>query len=267
MEYVSSIHSCTSRKPVDSKYQIDGINADDAWEQTTPEQRERLFISMADMWSEILELRFDSIGSLYESDDSPERYHIGPMTRLPSNNYFTIATPEFHKCGPFSSAKEWLLALARRDLDYTSSLHKPESPERVKQVIHDILESTDLIASGNSPSSALKLEHIEFSRHNIIVDRDDLTRIVGIVDWEGARVVPMWAMNPNFHSPRESDKMEEQHLMTIMRDRIISRVPVWKSVIGDDCKPLRVLYHRAYHSSVDPAILNPDGPMLFMSPR
>lgn len=40
--------------------------------------------------------------------------------------------------------------------------------------------------------NAIVLRHVDMSRSNIMVAYDDPGRVVGIVDWEGANVTPLW---------------------------------------------------------------------------
>lgn len=219
---------------------------------------------MADIWVQLMLLPpLDLIGSLCERDD---HFFIGPLTFLPSKNHYTTAAPDERKCGPFSSTQEWLEASARQDLAYRLSLPpRHEASQRIAAALDMIRKSNDLQMSTHWDASQLSVEHVDFSPHNVLVSHCDPTKIVAVLDWEGARNVPRWGMNPLWKWPFHSNELENRHLTSLMRDRISSQVPGWKSAIGDECRPLRILCHRAALSDRDPKIIDPDGYTLFMS--
>ncbi len=186
------------------------------------------------------------------------------MTRLASNRNTSISPPKFEKCGPFPTAKDWLLATARRDLDFGE---KPQDNAAQKKCFIDSAVAN--IQNHNFPDRLedlpIVLEHIDFAPRNILVSRTDPTKIVTVVDWEAARAVPMWAANPSFSFPPHSVTDEERkHLLTLLTNRIISKAPAWEKAIGQDLQPLRILHDRAIYSNIDPNILLP-APYLALS--
>ncbi|KAE9406887.1 hypothetical protein BT96DRAFT_851231 [Gymnopus androsaceus JB14] len=247
---------------------VDGQNVDQIWSTLTAHQREQLALSLANIWAELmlksLQQSFDEIGSLFQRREG--QFFVGPLTFLPSKNHYAIAPPDEHRCGPFSSAQEWLEASARQDLAYRLSLPPtPEASQRIDAVLDLIRQSQDLRRSKHKDASRLSIEHIDFSTHNVLVSRGDPTKIVTVLDWEGARIVPMWAMNPAFRWPHNSNESENKYLTALMREKISSQVPGWGSAIGDECKPLRILCYKAVLSDRDPKIIDPNGYLLFMS--
>ncbi|KAF5366352.1 hypothetical protein D9757_011461 [Collybiopsis confluens] len=241
---------------------IDGRSVDKVlWEALTSAQREKLALSLADLWANLMRKSFHRIGSLHQRADG--EFYIGPMTFLPSNNFYAVSAPEEAKCGPFTSPKDWLEASARRDLAYKLSLSPPpEAPARIKAVLDHIRSSNELETSMLWDASHFSIEHVDFSTHNILVSRTDPTVILTVLDWEGARIVPMWAMNPAFRWPRNSNKNENKHLRALMRQRICSLVPGWEAAIGDECRQLRILCQKASLSDRNPEIILSD--VLFM---
>ncbi|KAJ3797908.1 hypothetical protein GGU11DRAFT_783155 [Lentinula aff. detonsa] len=243
---------------------VEGRNVDQVWHTLTTTQREQLALSLADLWSQLILLTFDRIGSLYERPEG--QFVVGPMTFLPTRNHYAIAPPENAKCGPFNTALEWLEASARQDLAYRLSLSpQSEAPSRIDSVLKFIRDSDDLRLSTEWAASRFSIEHVDYSTHNVLVSPVSPTEIVAVLDWEGARVVPMWAMNPAFRWPHDSDENETRHLRALMRDRIGSRVPSWTSAIGEECRPLRVLYMKATLSDRNPDLINANGYPLAMS--
>jgi hypothetical protein len=236
---------------------VDGRRVDQIWNSLTEAQREKLTLSLADLWSQLMGQSFEKIGSLYEQPEG--RFFVGPMTFLPTNNHFAISAPDETKCGPFSTTQEWLEANARQELAYKLSLTPPpEASSRMNAVLDSICLSDDLQSSKSWAASHLSIEHVDYSTHNILVSSADPTVILAVLDWEGARIVPMWAMNPVFRWPRNSSELENKRLRALMRDRISSQVPGWRDAIGEPCQHLRLLYQKAKLSDRDPQIIQPD---------
>ncbi|KAK0229382.1 hypothetical protein EDD85DRAFT_776368, partial [Armillaria nabsnona] len=96
------------------------------------------------------------------------------------------------------------------------------------------------------------LDHIDFSMQNIIVRSDDPTIIAGIIDWEGARTVHMWATNPRFMWPIFSPQEEQQHFHGILRDHLMEKVPEWRRLVGEETLAMRLLLERAKYSTANP---------------
>lgn len=240
--------------------QIDGVPVSEAWIDLTGHERLLVCLAMADVWSQLMELRFDSIGSLYQTTDG--RYHVGALAFLPTSLGAATAPPDPKKCGPFFRIQDWVSAIAHRDLDYRSIT--PVGPRCLasQKAIIEELSSSDILPDAESAAaSVFGLEHVDYSPHNILIDRNDPTHIMGVLDWEGARTVPMWAMNPSFQWPSASFSYDPAHepenrcLKVTLRERIISQVPLWQSAIGEECRVLRNLHYKAVNSILEPELL------------
>ncbi|KAK0471284.1 hypothetical protein IW261DRAFT_1612156 [Armillaria novae-zelandiae] len=231
---------------------IDGISP----ASLTDDQWEALCTSVADIWSRLLRLRFKSIGSIYEQQDGSEsRYFIGPMTYIPDTG--SIASPEATTSGPFSSTREWLVAAAMGKLNATRRLPSDFDYEQARKwqgTVIDVVQNSPLLDSSNTlDHEQIVLGHVDYSLHNILVDREDPTRIVAVADWEGARTVPMWAANPVFRWPLFLPESKVAHLRQLMRDRICGQIPGWEFTIGDGGNDLRYLEMQTSLSSEDPS--------------
>ncbi|KAK0471871.1 hypothetical protein IW261DRAFT_1317660, partial [Armillaria novae-zelandiae] len=55
---------------------VDGMNASLIWETLTSKQKHKLCLAIGDLYSSLLSLRFNSIGSMHESEG---RLFIGPL--------------------------------------------------------------------------------------------------------------------------------------------------------------------------------------------
>ncbi|KAK0197624.1 hypothetical protein F5146DRAFT_921390, partial [Armillaria mellea] len=81
---------------------VDGNAAASVWEYLTREQKHKLTFAMSDIYSTILSLRFDMIGSFYEDRGS---FFIGPIVTTATSEASDTA-PDPNKCGPFRSTTD-----------------------------------------------------------------------------------------------------------------------------------------------------------------
>jgi hypothetical protein len=78
------------------------------------------------------------------------------------------------------------------------------------------------------PSLAhFSLFHDDFSSANILVGYEDCDRVVGVVDWEGARVLPMWACYRESLVPEPLERGCTQHLSLhkLRKQLLVDMVP------------------------------------------
>ncbi|KAK0186208.1 hypothetical protein F5146DRAFT_1069837 [Armillaria mellea] len=131
---------------------IDRINPVDLWRTLSDDQRETLCTSIADIWSQLMCLRFKFIASIYEQqEESESRYFIGPMAYLPQAG--SIGSPEACTSRPFSSSRDLLVT-----------------------AVIDAVKNTPLLGHDSPGYQQIVLSHIDYSLHNILVDRDDPTQ-------------------------------------------------------------------------------------------
>ncbi|KAK0186210.1 hypothetical protein F5146DRAFT_1164633 [Armillaria mellea] len=205
------------------------------------DQWETLCTSVADIWSQLLRLRFKSIGSIYEQRyESESRYFIGPMTYIPHSG--SLASPEASTSRPFSSARQWLVASAKGKLHPTQSIQPDfdhEAAQKRREIMIGVVQKSPLLDSESLDHEQIVLAHMDFSLHNILVDRNDPTRVVAVVDWEGCAY--------------------PSHLM---RDRILRQIPGWEFATGDSCNDLRWLQWQADLSAEDPSLYDKAKPLL-----
>ncbi|TFK49168.1 hypothetical protein OE88DRAFT_478242 [Heliocybe sulcata] len=222
------------------------------WADLSPEQRTAAAVSIADVERQLLSLRFDSIGSLYDGG------RVGPMTFLPSNNSGDTAPPDETKCGPFASIQEWLVAVALGELEYKTSLATTAEKEAHRAATVRSLRSTTVF---DDPAvqdlCAVALHHIDLTPGNIIVDPRDPARIVGVIDWEGAKTVPLFAIRPRWYSRlktlRLAGEEEVRALQVRTREAIREGVPEWYDATDERGRGLREVLRLAETSTWDPA--------------
>ncbi|KAF8476516.1 hypothetical protein JB92DRAFT_3050333 [Gautieria morchelliformis] len=235
---------------------IRGTNLSLTWSGLSTDQRQKVGLAVVDVWAQLMRLRFGAIGSINSPGDDDKTFYVGPTTFMPTNIGKTTAPPARSKCGPFSCARDWLLALAHLDMRFlTEAPLKEEERSRMVPVISDIkaaplpyLDNNE--ASDPSPWSTNVLFHLIWV--------DDPTIITGVLDWEGACVVPLWSVLPRFSDrlrasyltqPDELRAIEE--LRGLMERALLDVVPEWAKLVAE-CREPRILHSRAVLSTEDP---------------
>ncbi|TFK50977.1 hypothetical protein OE88DRAFT_1735702 [Heliocybe sulcata] len=225
---------------------VDGVPLDEVWRGMSNRNRYQVALSIAGCLARLIELRFSHIGSLYEDEGG---FRVGAMTFLPSKNVFHTGAPVETQCGPFDSPKDWLLATARRRLEFTSKRELTQAQRaRMNQVISDLLSDPALKLCGSSRMSAIALEHVDLGPSNILVDPANPDRVLAIIDWEGARTVPLWAIQPHPFGHLNKEEVSPKQkcaLQHIIRHAIASQVPQWLFATGDEGRSFRVLLQMA----------------------
>lgn len=221
------------------------------------DQRKTVYSSVADIWSQLLSLRFQSIGSLTFTKG---QITVGPVALLPSSRLGDVSPPLQHKCGPFSDTAQWLRALAHSDLSYVNTRY----PMTKQDLIN--VDNALLIIEKNSPFftncpdnillSSISLRPVDLCPYNILVSFDDPTKIVGVIDWEGTVTNPIWNISPVFFSSAliyDNDALarETEDLEIYLWDEVARLSPLWAEG-RDRGKPLRDLAGRALCSTADP---------------
>ncbi|KAL1671018.1 kinase-like domain-containing protein [Schizophyllum commune] len=243
---------------------VPGVPLMEKWPNMTREEREEICLKISRIWGQLLSMRFPSVGSLYEAPSSgpaDSTVIVGPTTFYPSAKANRTAPPDPSRCGPFTSLKQWLLAIAPRDMAFgdpepLSEVHR----ERMAAVVSDIESAPPSLfgdeQTRDDTTSAIVLEHIDLMPHNVLVRPDAPTDVLGIIDWEGARTVPLWAVQPMF---LEQDLEGYKEYVALIKRTLSELVPQWEvAQNGEECREVRRLYLRARLSLFDPATFHPD---------
>jgi hypothetical protein len=134
---------------------------------------------------------FSELGCLYQS--SPGIYYVGAAVE--SSIFGKFSTDR----GPWKSTRKYITAHLQATIDSLETGITVPSPDDSSkrnilsffQQLRDTLEQlTHLDISDNTCRPVLY--HDDLQSGNILVTDDDLRRIVGIVDWEAASLVPLW---------------------------------------------------------------------------
>ncbi|KAJ7669253.1 hypothetical protein DFH06DRAFT_1180415 [Mycena polygramma] len=176
-------------------------------------QRKAACTALAQIWHQLLSLRFDTIGSLHI--DSKDQISIGPIV-VPNCQAASVGieNPVYDKCGPLATVRDWLVAVARHDVRFKH----PKSPRQLELMAAAIrqIETSPLLSScPTSPMdenlvSTLVLLHVDLCPRNVLVSPTDPTVIAAVIDWEGAHTTPIWTVHPvNILSPTLVDGLGE----------------------------------------------------------
>ena len=154
----------------------------------------------------LFKTRFPQIGSIY--GDQETGFRVG---RLGPSSVRGHDLSNFNDRGPWTSIRaylRWYVAAERTWLtecteDYTVLRRRicpDEDPnthisyfKSLCDILLRIIDNAQFIDKVDPSIAHFVLCHEDIRTNNILVGYDDPTRVVGIIDWEGARVLPMWA--------------------------------------------------------------------------
>ncbi|KAJ7490835.1 kinase-like domain-containing protein [Mycena latifolia] len=197
----------TADNPVGARYmlmqRIPGQLLISHWMQFSAEERRKVVAQLADFQAQLLQLEFPTIGCLVDENGT-----VGP---LGLSCTYPFALRNSTDRGPFSSSRDFLLAYVRAELDLlTRRLAYWTEQRRTWSACNGgfddlpasyAVEWFQLLLDGitalpadllDPPDCAFVLFHDDFNEGNIIVSRSDPTEVVGIIDWEGSRISPLW---------------------------------------------------------------------------
>ncbi|KAF8525615.1 hypothetical protein BU17DRAFT_62756 [Hysterangium stoloniferum] len=268
---VPEVYAVESRSdnPVGARYilqeRIIGQPLAKFYDSMTDVQLERVVLQVADYEAQLLCCHFPMIGSLIE-DTSAAAIR---MDRMGHPRILDYARPE--NSGPWPSSHEFLKAYVRAELELLEGAPETWQRERAKNhTLHGdsdgapleymiswyrllqkgIYQWTPAYPRDDEPSqdAPFVLRHIDLSVTNIMVAFDDPTRVVGIIDWEGACVVPLWStvLGNGFLGSLPRD----HKLHKLRRDIHISREPAVWAAIREGSTVRSLFYLVAFHYSI-----------------
>ena len=185
--------------------QLLGQRLDDIWyDHLTPDQRVIIMKQVSSFEGELFKTRFSSIGSIYEDSQTGFRVgRLGPSIVRGHN----LSNDR----GPWTSIRAYLrwyvtaeqTWLAECTEDYTVLRRRvcpDEDPnthfsyfKSLCDILGRIIDNAQFLDKIDPSIAHFVLFHEDIRTNNILVAYEDPTRVVGLVDWEGARVLPMWS--------------------------------------------------------------------------
>jgi Phosphotransferase enzyme family len=154
--------------------------------------------------AELMSARFDAIGSIYHRAED-NTFFVGPMgpsVRRPLNH--TIDR------GPWTSTRDWFKAYVISELDgiqndpnkyretrnrYKLDNGNPPFAYHVAwlKTLLATIDGLEYLRSIPAEVDRPVLFHEDLSGGNILFSYPDPNKLVGIIDFEGARVIPLWS--------------------------------------------------------------------------
>ncbi|KAJ6480869.1 hypothetical protein C8R45DRAFT_1003953 [Mycena sanguinolenta] len=208
----------------------------------------QLVTQIAGFEVEVCNNALNSIGCLVDADGT-----IGPL--VPSCTYGLVPNDN----GPFRSSKQFLLACVAHELDEVRATEQwiaqrtkcsefnggvdalsAEYAERWFQLLHQAI--TTLPDELPTHPDVFRLVHTDFNDGNLLVSSAEDPTIVAVLDWEGARVLPVWDARAGstiswlVQSVEQADDKarlwELYHNITTQGGRVLGQSPLcWEELI------------------------------------
>ncbi|KAJ7041660.1 kinase-like domain-containing protein [Mycena alexandri] len=180
-------YSNSDRKKAGARFMIiqrfDGIPVHYVWDDLSFEQQKDIVAQWMPMQAELSKQKFNAIGCL-----TTEAGAVGPL--LPSSIAEDILrAPHW---GPFRSTPESLEGHVRSALDGLAA-----NTEK-RAFLKHLLVAIRTLPTDKFHNERLILIHGDLSFGNLL--HTSPNKIVGVIDWEGSRVLPVWAafQQPDF---------------------------------------------------------------------
>jgi hypothetical protein len=162
------------------------------------QQQQQVVTQLAGMEAELLNTTFPVIGCLVDASGT-----VGPLG-LSSTYPFALSDPYR---GPFASSKDFLVAHVCSELTLLNETPEEWARQRawwsnINGGVNDIsvsyasqwfqllLDGINALAPEEFEPQHFSLFHDDFDMKNILVS--DGGTVVGIIDWEGSRICPLW---------------------------------------------------------------------------
>ena len=189
---------------------VEGVPLADIWASLTWDAKVSCVKDVASIMAQLFELRYDSIGNLYNPEDLPilsERKiqkNVDESNSVVLDRIVSMSTSwnahlvaDVH-LGPFTSSKDWLDARFRLMEEDLTRLLESQDPDEDVEDIEDAQQDLkrlrnhlpSFFPSTAKNSEGFALHHDDISRHNLILDSKG--KLQALVDWEFVSVVPLW---------------------------------------------------------------------------
>lgn len=186
---------------------VHGIPLGDIWIPLTWDGKISCVKEVASIMAQLFELRYDSIGNLFNAKDLPiasehtsHKSDVVVLDRIVSMVFFwnTHLKSDVPR-GPFASSKDWLDAkfrLMEEDCQHVlESQDADEDDIKDKKVAQHLLgrlrkQLLSFFPSLTDEREEFALHHSDISQHNLIVDSKG--KLQALVDWECVSVMPLW---------------------------------------------------------------------------
>ena len=213
---------------------VEGVPLADIWNSLTWDTKVSCVRDVASIVAQLFELRYDSIGNLYNAEDlsipskrktqkDVAESNFVVLGRIVSMyNFWNVHLKADVHLGPFASSRDWFDArfqLMEEDLTRLLESQDPgEDVQDIENAKRDLKRLRNHLPSF-FPSTAknreeFALHHGDISRHNLILDSKG--KLQALVDWECVSVVPLWkgCQIPSFLDRRERTQRPDPAIYT-----------------------------------------------------
>jgi hypothetical protein len=214
---------------------------------TQLETQGRILTQWTSFQAQLATFTFPQIGSIshFSKDTGPV---IGPLA--------TAALDGLPSAGPFSSARDYLLAVAESRLNRAVNTKDTNPFTRLGLFTFlDIVRTTDIFDHVSTSSGPFPLNHMDMGIQNLLVNNnDDTPTIIAVIDWEMAQSAP-WEV---FHYPMPFPLlMADEQIGKILADT--EHVAHRNTVKQDKTREL----HRARFTDAEKTLADGGRPLLF----
>ncbi|KAF7340433.1 Altered inheritance of mitochondria protein 9, mitochondrial [Mycena venus] len=215
-----------ARNPVGARYmlmeRIVGHPLGTTWNTMSPQQRQQVVTQLAGMEAELLSTRFPAIGSLIDGKGT-----LGPLG-ISATYPFALRDP---LRGPFTSSKDFLVAHIRCELSLLKETPQDWVRQRAQwsnlnggvddipasyatQWFQLLLDGILSLAPDDFEPQDFALFHDDFELKNILIS--DCGTVVGVIDWEGSRICPLWNTS-RCSSFLQGEFLDDEHEVASLR--------------------------------------------------
>ncbi|EPQ52109.1 hypothetical protein GLOTRDRAFT_132228 [Gloeophyllum trabeum ATCC 11539] len=218
---------------------IPGSRLSEVWNYLDGAQRSAVCVSIGKLRAALLSRKFQRIGRIWTINEEC-KVGLGSLE---------VSQSGLNRIGQYEDAKEWLIAIAMRKLPCYGHCARLSGTQRaqVGAVMSRIRTCEALRDKRYAPLRCFALEHVDLHPDNVLVKPDQPDAITGVLSWDCARVVPVFAMDFDFFDRPDFGPAERLNDFILAATAL--RVPDLGLLLGS--KPhrqLHHLYHLALHS-------------------
>ncbi|KIJ52533.1 hypothetical protein M422DRAFT_43378 [Sphaerobolus stellatus SS14] len=213
---------------------IPGVKLSTIFSTLRPDQQDAIVARIAEWTFELFKHRFSAIGSIYSNADS--EFTIGPICR-PAFFVMGRGCLDLDR-GPFSSARDYFMACAQRELDCartqvsqgTSVTYQRDienarfTVERSMTLLIRAIQGCKGLDDEDPETKEFSLSLTELDLSKIYVSLEDPTQMVSLPFWYNVTTRPLWhcANLPSWLSVSlsEGEEIEKERLERIFRSTI-----------------------------------------------